>query len=471
VGDLFSALRSAASALDAFQRAVDVTQNNVTNANSPGYTKQTPSLVSRDFQTTTGITGGVQEITRDTRNSFADGAVQQQLSLLGQFQQLQTSLGPLQTVLDVSSNSAIPTALSNLFQSFSQWSVNPSDTTSQALVISAAQQAASAFQQTAAQLTGIRSLTDKDLQSTVDKINQDAQQIVDYNQSVARDSTPDAGRDARLHAVLEDLSSLADIQVIPGIGSTVTVLLGGQTPLVIGSELNALEVEDAGASNPVGPANKSIVDSSGRDVSSQVTSGSLYALLNVRNNLIPSLAGGGQQAGDLNMLAQGLADTVNGLLAQGTTSLTPPYAPGAPLFTYNSASPSNVAASLGVNPTLLPGQLAGVDPGPPFVANGIALMLAGLDNDPNGQINGLSFTRFFSTLASRVGNESSRADTSVAAQTQLVAQAKSLRQQLSGVSIDEEAVRLIQLQSSYQAASKVVTVIDQLTQALINMVN
>jgi flagellar hook-associated protein FlgK len=38
------------------------------------------------------------------------------------------------------------------------------------------------------------------------------------------------------------------------------------------------------------------------------------------------------------------------------------------------------------------------------------------------------------------------------------------------VSLDEEAVRLVQLQSSYQAASKVVTVIDELTQSLISMV-
>ena len=62
------------------------------------------------------------------------------------------------------------------------------------------------------------------------------------------------------------------------------------------------------------------------------------------------------------------------------------------------------------------------------------------------------------------------ADTEASAQSQLVAQAKSLQQQVSGVSLDEEAIRLVQLQSSYQAASKVVTVIDQLTQSLMNMV-
>ena len=114
--------------------------------------------------------------------------------------------------------------------------------------------------------------------------------------------------------------------------------------------------------------------------------------------------------------------------------------------------------------------MAAFDPGPPTVSNGIALKLAALDTDPAGQINGMSFSQYYGSLAAQVGGALSNANTSAAAQSQAVTQAKNLQQQFSGVSIDEEAVRLVQLQSSYQAASKVVTVIDQITQALMNMV-
>ena len=133
-------------------------------------------------------------------------------------------------------------------------------------------------------------------------------------------------------------------------------------------------------------------------------------------------------------------------------------------------SPANVAASLSVNPAITPSQLAATDPGPPLVSNGIALKLASLDSVTGGQINGLSFTQYFGSLVSRVGNAASDANTSASAQAQLVTQAKSLRQQISGVSMDEEAVNLVQLQSSYQAVSKVVNIVDQLTQTLMNMV-
>src|SRR5690348_5942414 len=125
MGNLFSALGAAGNALKAFETALDVTQNNVTNANSAGYAKQIAGLDSLSFQPEHGLLGGVRENTQDSRNEFAETAVRQQTSLLGQFQQLQSSLAPLQNVCDISANSPIPSALNQLFQSFSNWSAHP----------------------------------------------------------------------------------------------------------------------------------------------------------------------------------------------------------------------------------------------------------------------------------------------------------------------------------------------------------
>ena len=470
MGSLFSALDSASSALEAFQRAVDVTQNNVANANSPGYATQVPIFQAESFQSSNGLSGGVVEQTQDTRNQFADTAVQQQLSLQGLYQQLQSSLTPLQNVFDVSSTSAIPSAFNQLFSSFSEWSTDPSNAVYQSAVINAAQQTATAFQQAASQLSSIRASTVQDLQSTVAQINQDAAQIQAYNAQVGQQPTPDPGAQAQLESTLENLSGLANVQVLSGNGGEVTVLLGGQTPLVIGTQVDALQVKNDATNALNGPPNQSIVDSNGNDVTSQITSGGLSGLLTAVNDVIPSLAGGGQQVGGLNTLARGLADAVNNLLAQGSTTTTPPYQTGLPLFTYTAGAPAGVAASINVNPALTPSQLAATNPGPPPVSNGIALQLSQLDSGSSGPINGMGFTQYFGTLVSQVGNAVSNASTSATAQTQLVSQAKSLQQQLSGVNLDEEAVRLVQLQSSYQAASKVVTVIDELTQSLISMV-
>jgi len=468
VGSLFSALNTAAGALSAFNKAIDVTQNNVANANTPGYAQQNPLMEAVNIQSANGVLGGVTEETQNTRSAYADSAVQQQQSLLGEFQQLQTSLAPLQSALAVTSDSAIPSALNQLFSSFSQWSTQPSNGSYQTAVISAAQATAAAFQQVASQLTSASASTSQDLQSTVAEINQDATAIQGYNAQIAAGNT-NPGLQAQMESTLENLSNLANIQTLPGLGGMVTVLLGGQTPLVIGTQVDALQVGSAG--NAVnGPANAAILDSNGNDVTSQVTSGSLAGLLSVRNNLIPSLIGGGSQSGGLNTLAKSLADTVNNLLESGSTTATPPFQAGSALFTYTAAPPSGIAASLQVSAGFQPSQLAATDPGPPEVSNGIALQLAGLDTNPAGQINGLSFSQYFASMASSVGNALNSANTNATAQAQTVAQAKNLQQQVSGVSLDQEAIRLVQLQSSYQAASKVVTVIDEISQSLMNMI-
>ena len=474
MGSLFSALSSAGQSLQAFEQAIDVVQNNVTNANSPGYADQVPELVSQSFQTGNQVvSGGVQETTQDTRSTYADTAVQQQLSLQGMYQQLQTSLTPLESVFDVSSSSPIPSALNQLFQSFSAWSSQPTNTNYQSAVIDAAQQVGSAFQQAAVQLGQIQTSTVNDIQSTVTQINQDAAAIQTYNQQMAQNSQPNAGLSAQLESSLENLSTLANVQVLPGNGGMVTVLLGGQTTLVEGTQVNAIQAVNNTASNNGNPGaapNISIEDSDGNDITSQITTGSLAGLLNVNNTVLPSLIGGGQQVGGLNTLAQGLADSVNAVLEQGSTTDTPPYQAGSPLFTYNAASPSGIAGTLAVSPTITGSQLAAADTGPPFVANGAALTLAGLDSTSPGPVDGQGFTQYFSSLTSSVGNAVNNANTEVTAQSQLVAQAQSLQQQISGVSLDDEATQLIQLQSSYDAASKVVTVIDDTLQTLLTMI-
>jgi len=473
MGSLFSALASAGQSLQQFERAMDVTQNNVTNANSPGYAKQTPEMVSQPFEVNTGLAGGVTEVTHNTRDSYADAAVQQQLSLQGMFQQLQTTLAPLQNVFDVSSSSPIPSALNQLFQSFSQWSTQPGNANYQTAVIDAAQQTAAAFQQASVQLGQIQTGTTNDIQSTVTQINQDAAAIQSYNLDLAQTASPDAGLSAQLESTLENLSGLANIQVLKGIGGTVTVLLGNQTPLVIGTQVNAISTGNNAASNSGNPSASptiSIFDANGNDITGEINSGSLAGLLNTRNTLLPSLIGGGQQVGGLNTLAQGLADTINNVLAQGSTSTAPPYQPGSPLFTYNPSSPSGIASSLAVSSTITGSALAAASPGPPFTANGTALTLAALDTSTPGPINGQGFTQYFGSLVSTVGNAVNNANRGVTAQAGLVAQAKSLQQQVSGVSLDEEAVRLVQLQGAYQAASKVVTVIDQSLQSLLALI-
>jgi flagellar hook-associated protein 1 FlgK len=85
------------------------------------------------------------------------------------------------------------------------------------------------------------------------------------------------------------------------------------------------------------------------------------------------------------------------------------------------------------------------------------------------QIDSFSFTQFYGSLAAGVGRQLSDAQDQKDIQKQLLTQAQSLREEVSGISLDEQAVLLIQFQRAYQANAKLITVLSDLTLVAVNL--
>ena len=183
---------------------------------------------------------------------------------------------------------------------------------------------------------------------------------------------------------------------------------------------------------------------------------------------MPALLGSGSQQGSLNQLAQGVADTVNNLLTNGQISAGPPAVPGVPLFTYSAAAPTGIASSLAVSSTITGSQLAAINPGA-GVANGNATALANLATKPDTNLNNLSFSQFYGAVAADVGQQASTASRNASATSAALNQAQSLRAQVSGVSLNQQATQLLQFQESYQASAQLFTTINTITQSLLSV--
>ena len=476
MANVLSSLISAAGALDAFTQALDVTQNNVANAQTPGYAKQTQLLTAMPFDPSNGSTGGVRAaVVVSSRDQYAEQAVRQQNVLLGQAQQNVTSFTSLQSLFDISGNSGIPLALNNLFTSFSAWGQTPTSTDARQNVIDGATDLANAFQQTATGMAQAAQNNSSQIHQTVVQINQLAGQLAGYNSQAMSDATPDAGLDAQINSTLEQLSQYVNFTASQQSDGSVTVLVNGQVPLVIGDKTYALQDQpvtpDPASPNPGAPPTMSIRSSDGTDITSQVTSGQLGALVNLANKVFPQYLGDGNNAGDLNTMAKQFADRVNQLLTQGNISDGPPPVAGVPLFTYDATNATNVAQTLAVDPTVTGDQLAAISTGPPEVSNGVPLALSALADPQSSddEINGASFTGFYGNMAATIGSDLNDANDSLQVQQSALAQAQNLRQQVSGVSLDEEAAVLLQFQQAYEANSKLITILDQLSEDTINM--
>jgi flagellar hook-associated protein 1 len=473
VPNLLNSLISSAGALAAFDRVLQVSQNNVANASTPGFVKHRQTLLAMPFDPATGLTGGVRagEV-QSARGAYADQSVRHQLELLGEAEQQVESLTSLQSVFDISGGSGIPRALNGLYQSFSAWAQSPNDRVARQTVLDRASDVAAAFQQTAAALDASAHEAERAAQSAVGAVNSLATQLQSLNKLARQGSRADSGLDAQIHSTLEELATYASFTALEHNDGSVDVLLNGETPLLVGTEIHPLttrlaQPEDALYANA--PASLRVIADDGGDITGRVSTGRLGALLDVRNSLIPSLIGDANHQGDLNRMAQQFADRVNGLLTAGKLSDDPNAPPALPLLSYG-ADPTSAARTLAFT-GIQTSELAAIDPGPPYVSNGVALSLAGLASPQSAAdgIDGGSFAQFYGSLAGRAGSELSDAKGRLAVQQSAVAQTKNLRDQMSGVSLDEEAAILIQFQRAYEANSRFIMVLEQLSQEVIDI--
>ena len=439
------------------------------------FAKQSLPLVATHMDLEAGSSGGVTAgQLQSARDEFAEQEVRRQNTGLGWQQQAVTMLRPLQSVFDISGNTGIPKALNDFFQSASAWGQTPSDLTARQVVINRATDVAQSFQNAATAIQSLSQDTDVQFRSTVDQVNRIVGQIQTYNHMALEtggSSSRDPAMDAQLHSSLENLSQLIDFTSSKQSDGTTTILINGDTPLLIGDRQYALQPSwtsaGAGAANPTAPSSAQLLVGSGTDITSQTTGGQLGAVLDIRNRVLASYIGDSNQPGSFNYLAEQFAGTVNQLLTAGNISDGPPPVPGVPLFTYDATNHTNVAKTLAVDPTVTPDQLAAISPGPPYVSNGVPLALSQMAT--SSEIDGFTYSQFCGNMAANVGRQLQNAQSGVEAQQSQLAQAQNQRQQSSGVSLNEEALILVEFQRAYQANARFITVLDELTQETVNI--
>jgi flagellar hook-associated protein 1 len=451
MGSLSTALINSANALQVYSDALDVVQNNVTNANTPGYASQSPTLVAQPFDLATGAPGGVElGPTQSSRSQYADQSVRTEQTAYSYDQQQVSDLSTAQNYFSLSATAGIAPDMSALFNSFSALSVTPNDTVARQAVLNDAATVAQDFNDAANGLLSQANTLQQTTSGTITAINQLGSTIAQINSQHNLDSSGgvDAGVDAQLTSTLDQLSQYVNFTVLPQPDGQVSVYLGGQTPLVLGEQSYAIQGD---FSTP----QTSILDSQGVDITDQLTGGQLGAELNDNNNLLPSYVSG------LNTLAQTLADQVNTTLNNGIDQNG--AAPTTNLFSYDTTT--GAALTLAVNP-LTPDQIAAATPGSPG-GNGNALALAALANAPVA--NGYTFAQSYGNLGAQVGTDLSAAQNNSTTDQSLLGQAQALQQQISGVSLDGQAESLMLYERSYDAISKMLGVLNSLSLDVVNM--
>ena len=443
---------STAGAMKVLQRSLTVVQNNILNASTVGYARQEVSLIANPFNPNSNSTsGGVSSgpIT-SSRDAFVEAAVWKTQHRGGYADGLSTKLTEIERTFPLAAGSGIPGEMDKFFATVSQWSVSPNDSVARRNVLDRAASLAQKFNQAAVDLGDSAGRAGAELGVTVQKINRLTAEIASINGQRRENltGTTDAGLDSTLYAKLEELSQFVDFTALPQEDGSVSVFIGGQTPAVIGDHKWPISIANAGGAYQ-------IIDSDGNDITSRIDEGKLGALLQFRNTLLTDYRG------RLDTLAQGFADNVNNILNAGIDLNG--ATPAKNLFAYNATV--GAAATLAIT-DITGAELAGAATGDPG-GNTNALDLADLQS--SGVFAGLTASQYYGELTAGIGERLNSEVANGNLQRQLLLQAQNVRLELSGVDINVEATKLLQLQKGFQAAGQVMSVLNSMTETLLGI--
>jgi len=450
------------SALFTAQQAITVAGHNVANVNTPGYSRQEVTLAeNRPENGSPGQIGtGVHaESIRRAFDSFVDAQLLASRERLGEFTASSNSLAQLESLFGDANNQGIGAGLNEFFGALQDVATNPSDLSARTVFLSKATALAARLNQSDADLTAAQGSINRQLGQTITDANRLTSQIADLNAKIAAaESHGQHANDLRDQrgVALAGLGELIEVSSIEDATGQLTVFAGRGQVLVDKERNYQLVVVPDPGNNGLLAVHYDAGTGATSNLSSVIQSGKLKGLLDVRDQTIPSLRA------SLDALSSEIVTQVNqqhrsGFGLDGSTNINF-FAPTGTTAGTMAVSLTNVRQIAGSSTAIgVPGNNANV------------LALADLRNQDFASLGNATFQEYYSTTAGSFGSTLQGVEGNLKAQQILHDQLTSQRASISGVSMDEELANLLQYQRSFEAASRMIVIADEMFQTILSI--
>ena len=235
------------SAMFANYAALQTTGNNIANANTPGYSRQSVQLADAAGQFTgSGFFGkGVNVVTvQRAYNQLLTVQAGASSSIAAADSTRLDKLTQLEGVFPIGST-GIGAAAGSLLNSFVDVSSNPTDSSARQVALSNAQELASRFRNAGEQLAGLQSGVMLDMRAAVTQVNSLAKQVGRLNEQISAlkgtGQAPNNLLDER-DRIVGDIGKLINVTTQPAEDGSLGVFIGAGQNLVLGGVVNSLRV-------------------------------------------------------------------------------------------------------------------------------------------------------------------------------------------------------------------------------------
>ncbi|MCT1902287.1 flagellar hook-associated protein FlgK [Oceanobacillus sojae] len=483
----FRGLEMSRQALSTQQSALYTTGHNISNANTPGYTRQrvnmqamngypTPGMNSPHLpgQMGTGVeVGSVQRI----RNQFLDTQFRSENASVGYWSERTAALSRMENLLNEPSDSGIEAAMSDFWSALQEAGANPTNNGARAVVLKRGESLADTFNHLSSSMNTIRKDLQTETENTIDKANAMIEQLDSLNSQIKKLEIHGYNANDlydKRDNILDELSEIVNIEVeydgshIPsgkqgdGVAS-VNIILGDGTSveLVNGKDGTTKKIDKPVYTEIEGMEVIESINVDGIDI--KTSKGTIQSHVHASGYAV----GEGDEAevkGDypemlekLDKLAYAIVSSLNEVYKEGD--------PDASFF--NELSDSKGAA--GKMTVALEDYKDIIVSTDENAKNGdLAKKMTDIFTSPNDGLGDVSVNGYLESIIGDVGVDTSHAITMLDSTATLQHQVSNQRQSISAVSLDEEMTNMIKFQHAYNAAARGMTAMDELIDTVIN---
>lgn len=486
------------------QSALYTTGHNISNANTLGYTRQRVNMqatsgfpgVGLNTPTMPGFlgtgveAGSIQRI----RDSFVDQQYRQETNKLGYWESKSNAISQMEDVLNEPSEYGLQKSLGEFWQSLNDLAVNPENGGARKVVIQRGMAVADSFNYMYNSLTEIQTNIGKEISVSTNDVNSILQQIKDLNRQISEVEPngylPNDLYDAR-DLLVDQLSEFLPIDVsykesggraLAVAEGTVTIKLkvadGKTVTLVEGTKAGKIETDPGTLAAADGITGLKITqpDGSTEEIPHDklLDNGKLKSLMNSFGVQVDGTSKGlyPDMLDQINQLAEKFAEEFNKVHSEGKDL---EGNPGSDQFFVSKDGTKLTAGNIIVSEEMQkdPGKLAASISDKAEEGNGNnAKNLAGIQfttiNDKDSALHGMTIQGYFQGVIGKLGVDGEQAVKFAYNTATLVGAVEHRRSSISSVSLDEEMTNMIQFQQAYNASARMITVIDETLEKIIN---
>ena len=303
------------SGLRTSQKQLDVASHNITNVNTPGYSRQVVEQKTDDAQWNGNNYYGTGAYIDNVSRAYDQFAARELTLSTTQLEEANVKQQHLAMLDDFTSKSAVNSvnSMNDFYHSMRSLADNPSDLGSRQTVLEHANQAAVNLNNSHETLTNIRTDVNQQLSVSLERVNALGQELAAVNTSLQQQSSSDGSNDLfdQQRTLINELAKYTQVTVLADKGSLAnTVIIGSGDTLVSGVTASQLKLIDGDPDI----ANKQIALINGNNskpIKSDTVGGSLGAMLTVRDDVIE------KSLDQLGQMAIGFASQMNDLQQQG----------------------------------------------------------------------------------------------------------------------------------------------------------